>query len=340
MTINLHLYDNLKSVLFASLALCCLIGPNLAQAEADYYLLTIDNDALVGEDTGYTNGIYFTWVDTPANNKAKPGFLSRVMMWSMSDSDEPALEYSIKTIGQTMITPEDIEEDPPTPPPDDFPYGGLLFYADSFAKVYDNYADRISTTIGVVGEYSFAEESQEFVHKIIDSDEPCCWDTQLDDEIVFQVYRGRVWRSWVADGDSADLLLGADAELGTIQSSAGASMVVRYGAGLKQTYATVTMVNARISNPIAVDNGWYVYAGLRAGYLANQIFLDGSKSYDDDLEEIEYTNETLGYTVGLAYAWENWSLTVALNDLNTNGDFEGSEDYTKYGTLTLGWRGG
>ena len=54
MTINLHLYDNLKSLFIASLALCCVIGPNLAQAEGDYYLLTMDNDTLVGEDTGYT----------------------------------------------------------------------------------------------------------------------------------------------------------------------------------------------------------------------------------------------------------------------------------------------
>jgi len=340
MTIKLRLYDNLKSLLFASLALCCVIGPNLAQAEGDYYLLTIDNDALVGEDTGYTNGLYFTWVDTPARNKAKPGLLSKVMLWSLSDSDEPVLDYSIKTIGQTMITPDDIELDPPISPPDDFPYGGLLFYSDSFLKVYDKHADRISVTIGVVGEYSFAEESQKFVHDIISSDEPCCWDTQLDDEIVFRVYRGRVWRSWIADGGSADLLLGADAELGTIQSSAGASMVIRYGAGLKQTYATVTMVNDRTANPIAVDNGWFVYAGLRAGYLANQIFLDGSKSYDDDFDEIEYTNETLGYSVGLAYAWENWSLTLAVNDLNVNEDDEDAENYLQYGTFTVGWRGG
>ncbi len=69
-----------KSLLFASLALCCLIGPNLAQAEGDYYLLTIDNDIMVGEDTGYTNGSYFTWAVTPANDKAKPGFLARAMM--------------------------------------------------------------------------------------------------------------------------------------------------------------------------------------------------------------------------------------------------------------------
>ena len=336
---DIKLVRIMKRVMMASLATCLVSFSNLAQAEADWYAFTMDNDFFVGNDNGYTNGMFFTWIDTPDNNKPEIGFLARAMKWSLPDDDTPAREFDIKTIGQVMITPDDITLDPPIPPPDDLPYGGLLFYGDTFVRVHERYADRIAVTIGVVGELSLAEHTQEFVHDIIDSDEPCCWDTQLDDEVVFQVSRGRVWRSWVSDGGNADLLLSADAQLGTISSSVGAAFMVRYGAQIERTYATALLVGSRTANPFAVENGWYVFGGLRASYLANHIFLDGSKSYDDTFQEIDYQNDMLGYTAGLAYSWKNWSFTFALNDLNANEDDDSADEFTEYGTFTLAWRG-
>jgi hypothetical protein len=334
---NTHLYKNLKSILAASLALGCVTASNLAQAEADWFSYTMDNDSFIGNDNGYTNGMYVTWIDTPDNDKPEVGFLARAMKWSLPNNPS-AREFDIKTIGQTMITPDDIEEDPPILPPDDLPYGGLLFYTDSFVTVNPRHADRIAVTIGVVGEYSFAEEAQEIVHEIINSEEPCCWDSQLDDEVVFQISRGRIWRTWVSDGGSADLLLGADLELGTISSSAAATIVVRYGDQMGETYATTLLANSRTANPFAVQAGWYVYAGLRAGYLANHIFLDESRSYDDDFEEIDYDDSTLGYSVGLAYSWKDWSLTFALNDLNADNSDDDAEEFTEFGTITVAWK--
>ncbi len=335
---NIKFPKKLKCVTVALITLCAIAGPGSVLAEADWYSFTMDNDAFAGNDNGYTNGMFFTWIDTPDNNKPEVGFLARAMKWSLPDGNASAREYDLKTIGQIMITPDDIEEDPPILPPDDLPYGGLLFYTDSFVRVHEKYADRIAVTIGVVGEPSLAEDAQDFVHDVISSDEPCCWDTQLDDEVVFQVSRGRIWRSWVADSGNADLLLGADAELGTISSSVGATIVVRYGAQMKDTYATALLVNSRTANPFATETGWYVYAGLRAAYLANHIFLDGSKSYDDDFDEIDYQEDMLGYSLGLAYSWKNWSLTFALSDLNANEDDDGADEFTEYGTITVAWR--
>jgi len=335
---NIELSKKLKCVIVASLAWCAIASPGSVLAEADWYSFTMDNDTFVGNDNGYTNGMFFTWIDTPDNNKPEVGFLARAMKWSLPDDDSSALEFDIKTIGQTMITPDDIDEDPPILPPDDLPYGGLLFYADTFVRASKKHADRISVTIGVVGEPSLAEESQEFVHGVIDSTEPCCWDDQLDDEIVFQVSRGRAWRSWVSDGGNADLLLTADLALGTISSYAEGGFMVRYGDQIERTYASVLLLGSRTANPLAAQTGWYVFAGMRARYLGNQIFLDGSKSYDDDFDEIDYEEDTIGYTVGLAYSWKEWSLTFAMNDLNADSD-DDAEEYTEFGTFTLAWRG-
>jgi lipid A 3-O-deacylase len=278
--------------------------------------------------------------DGPDGEKASPGFLARAMTWSLPASGSSATGFAIKTIGQTMITPDDIEEDPPILPPDDLPYGGLLFYSDTFVQIQPTYADKISVTIGVVGEPSLAEDAQKFVHDVISSEEPCCWDEQLDDEVVFQVSRGRVWKTWAADSGNADFLLSADLQLGTISSSVGAGFMVRYGAGLKQSYATALLAASRTINPVATQNGWYVFAGARSSYIGNQIFLDGSKSYDDDFEEIEYEENQVSVTMGLAYSWKDFSFTFAMNDLNVNedSDNDSAEEFSEYGTLTAAWK--
>jgi lipid A 3-O-deacylase len=318
-----------------------LLLPNLARAEAEWISMTMDNDTFVGEDNGYTNGIYVSWFDGPEGEaKAEPGFLAQAMLWSLPDAGSDAIGFDIKTIGQTMTTPNDIELDPPILPPNDMPYGGLLFYTDSYIQIHQSYADKISVTLGVVGEYSFAEESQEFVHGILDADEPCCWDQQLDNEIVFQVSRSRVWKTWVSDSGNADFLLGADLSLGTISSSAGASFMVRYGREMKQSYALTLLGGSRTVNPVATQKGWYLFAGARVGYLANSIFLDGSKSYDNNFGELEYDEDRLMITAGLAYSWKDFSLTFAVNDMNATEDsaVDTVENYHTYGTLTLAWK--
>jgi hypothetical protein len=194
MTINSA--QKTRRLIGLTLALCVVTGAQVARAEVEWVSFTMDNDTFVGNDNGYTNGIYVSWFDTPEGKPADIGFLAQAMKWSLPDSGSSGIGFDIKTIGQTMITPDDIEEDPPILPPDDLPYGGLLFYADTFVQIHQTVADSISVTIGVVGEPSLAEDTQKFVHDVISSDEPCCWDEQLDDEVVFQVSRGRVWKTW------------------------------------------------------------------------------------------------------------------------------------------------
>jgi lipid A 3-O-deacylase len=315
-----------------------LASSGSALAEVEWISFTGDNDSFIGNDNGYTNGLFVSWYDTPEGKKAEPGFLARAMLWSLPDSSSYTTDFNIGTVGQTMTTPDDIEQDPPILPPDSLPYGGLLFYTDTLLRVQETHADRIAVTIGVVGEYSFAEESQKFVHKIIDSDEPCCWDTQLDDEIVFQLSRGRVWKTWVSDSGNADFLLAADADLGNLSSSVGTGVMIRYGAELRQSYAMALLGQSRTTNPIATQGGWYVFAGARASYLANHIFLDGSKSYDDDYEEIDYDPERVSVSAGLAYSWKKVSATFAMNNLNVLNDSDGDEEFSKYGTLTVAWK--
>ena len=329
----------LKQLLKRMLVLSILAWANLVQAEIDWVSVTMDNDSFIGNDDGYTNGFFVSTFDSPeGENIAEIGWLARAMSWSLLDSNSSVVKFDIKTIGQSMITPSDIEQDPPTLPPNDLPYGGLLFYSDTFVQIHQNFADKINVTVGVVGEYSLADKTQEFVHGVVGAADPCCWDKQLDNEVVFQVGRSRVWKTWVSGSGNADFLLSTDLQLGTISSSIGTGFLIRYGRRLGFTYASTLLTTSRTINPIATKTGWYVFAGVRASYLANHIFLNGSKSYDDDFEKIDYKKGQISSTAGLAYSWKDWSLTIALNDMNIAHDDNLADDYTKYGTMTLSWK--
>ena len=114
--------------------------------------------------------------------------------------------------------------------------------------------------------------------------------------------------------------------------------MIRYGRELRKSYATALLASGRTSNPIAGRGGWYLFAGTRASYLGNHVFLDGSKSYDDDFDEIDYKEDRVSVSVGLAYSWKDWAFTFAMNDLNVNEDDDSAEEYSEYGTFTLAWK--
>jgi hypothetical protein len=308
------------------------------KAETDWVTVTIDNDLFVGNDSGYTNGIYLSFFDVgdSKNEIPKHDFWVAPLMWSMPKNGTLGAVNSYM-LGQTMSTPSDITV--VIPDENELPYSALLALTNSYITVTPTYADRVSTSIGIVGPLALGEESQKLVHKIIGSDEPQGWDTQLENELVFQLSRGRTWRSWVSDSDNMDFLTSADLSVGTIQSSISAGITIRYGKDLINSYATTLLNNSRTSNPSAIKGAWYIYGGLQTGYVFNQIFTDGNTFRDS--RSIDYDKQFVGLTFGIAYSWENTSFTFAINDSNiiqSGKEQKTLEDLTQYGTITLAWR--
>ncbi|TQV85956.1 lipid A deacylase LpxR family protein [Aliikangiella coralliicola] len=326
--------------------LISFILPLNAYAEFEWVSYTLDNDLFIGNDSGYTNGLSVALYDSEESSgeeggfagkdpQPKPSWMLSPLLWSLKDEGYMGA-VNIYTIGQSMITPEDIQVEVPSE--EDLPYAGLLFINNTFLAINENFADKISTSIGVVGPLSLAEESQKFVHELIGADEPLGWDTQLKNELVFQFSRARAWRSWISDDQSMDLVTSVEASLGTISSSVNVGVMFRYGTDLSRTYATELLNTTRTSNPAAIDGGWYIYTIVNSGYLFNQIFTDGNTFRDS--RSIDYRNEFVGISIGLAYSWKDYSLSVAFNDANLISDDseEQLKNLTEYGTITFAYR--
>ena len=304
-----------------------------AKAEFEWITYTLDNDLFLGNDSGYTNGLYIALYDTKEKDSLpKPSWMLKPLEWTISKEGSLASINSY-TIGQSMFTPEDITI--ANPGADDLPYSGLLFLNNSYLVVNDTFADKIGTTLGIVGPSSFAEDAQKLVHKAIGADDPLGWDTQLEDELVFQFERSRAWRTWVSDNERWDLVTSAELSLGTLSSSVATGLMIRYGSGLKGSYASNLFIKTRTTNPLSFDGHWNVYIGINAGYQFNMIFLDGNTFRNG--RSIDYKQESIGTTLGFSYSWNEYSFAFALNDLNilSEESEEQLEGLTQYGTLTF-----
>jgi len=300
--------------------------------ESNWFAVTIDNDLLVGNDSGYTNGMYFSWFDVSDVNKHnEPHWLAAPLSWSLN-LDNVQRSLQVYSVGQTMVTPEDITIE--NPPLNEIPYSGSLLFNYTYIAINEAYADSVETVIGVVGPTSGAESTQTWIHSLTDSIEPEGWDTQLQDEVVFQFSRGRLWRSWSASDDRKDLLILGDVGAGTLTSYFSSGMLFRYGSDLKRTFATPLLIHSRTANPAAINGGWYFFAGVKFEYLFNAIHTDGNTFRES--RSIDYDKSQIGLTTGLAYSWENVSLTFALYESNLSD--EATRDITRFGTFTIGWR--
>lgn len=238
-------------------------------------------------------------------------------------------------IGQSMYTPSDLTRE--TPDPTDIPYSAMISLTSSYIVLNKNHADMASTSIGIIGPAALGEQTQKLVHQVLASDDPQGWDSQLHSELVFKLGRGRVWRNWASELDTVDVLASVKGSVGTLRSAASSSVIVRYGRDLNRSFGSFLLNESRTTNPMAVNGEWYVYAGIQAEYVFNEIFMDGN-TYRDSAS-VDYDHSFLGLNFGAAYSWGRNALSFAVNHSDwlqpSNSKYT---DETRYGTLTYSWQ--
>jgi lipid A 3-O-deacylase len=298
----------------------------------------LENDAFIGEDDGFTNGIIFHWGYAPfdkfdvSNTPSWVRSLTERLYISTMPGKQRAISYNVS---QTIQTPDDITVKQLQV--DDVPYMGLLSWKVSLHAFDDEVTDKLSLILGVVGPLSFAEQTQKGFHKVINADDPQGWDNQLDTEPVFRVDLNRNWRllsGQMKNHFGYDVIGLSQLSVGTISSETDVGMTVRFGRSLDRTFPLITLIPGREINPVGtVKKAYYFYLGGVVRYVANDIAIDGNTfrdSHSQDLRHDQYVI-TAGFNVSIG------DIAITLSYVDTSKQVVGSTSTDPFGALSVSW---
>lgn len=187
-------------------------------------------------------------------------------------------------VGQRLFTPEVI--DAPVRDLEDRPFAGYLYGGVFVQRERNDALDHLQLDLGVVGPSSLGEATQDFIHDLIDEEDPN-WIDQLGDEPAVQLTYRREWRKPLGAFDAWDVPLEVRAlprvglALGTIERSVSAGMDLELGHRLGDSFSA-----GRLLAPPAATGA--PVRGVRAGVFARaggswvqwDTFLQGSSFRD------------------------------------------------------------
>jgi hypothetical protein len=317
------------------LGLLLLVSFNGTSFAEDFYLdsprnkgtlcFEIDNDAIWSDDSQFSNGWslqyhtvrYASWEETKA-----PGFAKWVGKHFPTLGDDGSIVRYGQGVGQNMITPGDLSAEEPLE--GDLPYAGTWTYTVNWQSFNRRTARNFQISAGVLGEESFAEELQTFVHVDLDlGTDPMGWHTQRADEPILNVGYQYYWRlahlGEYNNGWAAQIDLGPSAHLGNLYTAVELDLGLRFGWNMLEGFGSTPAPPGRgifqaayLPKPSSVSpHAVEVVLGIRGTGLLYSVLYDGSIITDDD-REVDRHNFFYAGMLGVNYHYYNFlSIRVA-----------------------------
>jgi hypothetical protein len=291
--------------------------------------IVFENDVFFRSDRDYTNGIALFWVPT---GKPAPGWMMRVARWMPWFPEDGIIRHGY-AIGQNMFTPSNIKL--PDPPLDDRPYAGWLYLTRGIAVETDRQFDIFAITVGVVGPASYAEQTQKFIHELINTDEPQGWDTQLRNELGFYMTYQRTWLELVKKtliGLDFDLAPHFGGTLGNVYTYANGGFTLRFGKDLPHDSGPPRVQPSVLGSVFFEPTDrftWYLFVSPEGRAVARNIFLDGNTFKDSRSVNKEPLVGDLQW--GIVLTWHRYRLSFT--DVFRTREFETQAYSEHYGSI-------
>lgn len=329
----------MRARLASATAVVFFVSPAIAQERVfadDKGIVNViwENDIVAGADDGYTNGVRFSWLSSEKNS---PHWLSEVASYLPLDAAEGKKRVSA-AIGQSMFTPDRISAT--TANPDDRPYAGWLYGSIGVVSDTGKTLDNMVLTLGVVGPLSHAQQTQHFVHKVVDSPQARGWDHQLKNEPGVMLTYERKWRDLYgasAFGLQGDIVPHAGANLGNINTSASVGTTLRVGYDLPADYGPPrirpSLPGSDFFMPTQRLSG-YFFTTVEGRAVARDIFLDGNTFQDSP--HVDKKPFVGSLQVGAAMTYEAWRFSYTHVFMSKQFDQEVHRD--DFGAFTVSYR--
>ncbi len=335
----------------SGLAVFCMvltaIAPPIAAAEPDNtenLMFYFENDTFSGTDENYSNAFKLAWISEDLDEMGGPdGYASR---------DLPLLGHFFAgrdfqrnlgvSFGQNIYTPADTDAE--TLVKGDRPYAGFTYLAFAIHRKNRRLLDTLELTLGIVGPASLAEETQDTVHDIIDSDKAQGWDHQLENEPGLVLTLQRNWRLAANESEGGwgwDFIphLGATAGNVAVFANAGAGLRFGYhipedfGTGLVRPAGNVSVPAVSSDRRISRKKEFGVYGFIRAEgrAMAHDLFLDGNTWEDSHSVDSKPFVGDVG--AGIAFVYKALKLTYS--HVYRTETFEEQDDAQTFGSISL-----
>lgn len=269
-----------------------------------------------------------------------PG-LSPALAERLAISDDPNEQRFGIGVGieRRMYTPSNLTL--LTPPPGERPFAGYFAFTAAFQRADANTHDHVGFDIGVVGEASFAEDLQTWIHDTVFPNEidPDGWEGQIPDEVVFNLAYYRTWKTDKAQlGDlELELLPRAGVDAGTVTVRGAAEMTARLGFNLPDDFGPASLLGITDHTAPRAPRDkvtLYAYATLATELVFHDIFIEGTVFND---ESFSASREPFVYriSVGAVAQWHGFYFGWTQNFESER--FKAQPATHTYGEMVFGW---
>lgn len=314
-------------------------GPEVewdAEHQASFLSVYLENDIFTGSDREYTNGCQLTFTTRDVRTYDVWDWLQPVvdrLPFINDPKRHDAVRNLSTSIGQFMFTPDDLTREDVIK--DQRPYAGYLFGSLGFHSKTDRILDVIELQMGIIGDWSFAEDSQKLVHKWKGAVHPEGWDNQLNNELGLMAIFERKYRWSIFSTDGGmdmDLIPAVGVVLGNVYTYGSVGAQLRVGYNVPQNFGTTT-IRAAGSVPGAVDTdfGIHVFAGADGRAMLRNIFLDGNTF--EDSHSVDRETWVGDLSVGGAVHWRSVTLTYSL--VYRSREYESQKQRQSFGSVSL-----
>ena len=332
------------TLLAAALVSTASIGHSQEDTEGTLSLY-MENDLFAGTDRYYTSGVKLGWSSANLESYSDSPYASPFLplINALPYINEKAYQKNLLfTFGQNIYTPDNTEAVEQLE--NDRPYAGWLYLGVGVAWKDAEVRNTLVLNIGVVGSWSYAEESQRLVHEARGLDQPQGWDNQLANELGIVLVYEREWRWPRRDyraGLNWEFIPHAGVALGNVQTSVNLGGEFRFGINLPDDFGTAAIgPSATTSTPVEgaesavrsrFDLGLYLFARADGRAVAHSVFLDGNTFANSQSVDREWLVGDL--SVGAAINYGNTKLAYAF--VYRTREFEQQEEAQVFGTVSI-----
>ena len=305
-----------------------------------------ENDLFAGTDHYYTNGVKLSWSSTDLAKFSDTRYSSPLLplLNVIPLINNPEFQKNLTfSVGQNIYTPNNTSAIVPSQ--GDRPYAGWLYAGVGIVLKNADFRHSFGLNVGVVGPWSFAEETQTLVHQTRGIAVPGGWDNQLHNEVgVVGVYE-LSWR-WPHHerrvGLGWDFIPHVGFAVGNVYDYVNLGGELRAGFNLPDDFGTPGIGPASTTSTPAegdqqavrsqvFDLGMYVFARADGRVVARNIFLDGNTFEDSASVKRKWLVADL--SVGASLNYKNTKLTYAF--VYRTEEFVGQKAGEVFGALSM-----